>query len=93
MTEGERSVSGPARSTRVDRKVFSEFPVDRELPMPNLLDVQLASFKSCLGTGSSDDGTASGMDDIFKRFFPVAGVERLSIGQHGGGYQKKNDTR
>jgi DNA-directed RNA polymerase subunit beta len=57
----------------VERKVFAEFPVDRELPMPNLLDVQLASFKSCLGTGTSDQGVPSGMDEIFKRFFPVEG--------------------
>ncbi len=41
--------------------------------MPNLLDVQLASFRSCLGTGSSDSGEPSGMDEIFRKFFPVEG--------------------
>jgi len=40
--------------------------------MPNLLDVQLASFRSCLGSGSSD-GEPSGLDEIFKKFFPVEG--------------------
>ncbi len=37
--------------------------------MPNLLDVQLASFRACLGTGSSDSGEPS----IFRKFFPVEG--------------------
>ena len=41
--------------------------------MPNLLDVQLASFRSCLGGGSSDSGEPSGLDEIFRRFFPVEG--------------------
>jgi len=41
--------------------------------MPNLLDVQLASFRACLGGGSSDSGEPSGLDEIFKRFFPVEG--------------------
>ncbi|MBD3367545.1 MAG: DNA-directed RNA polymerase subunit beta [Candidatus Eisenbacteria bacterium] len=40
--------------------------------MPNLLDVQLASFRACLGTGSSED-EPSGLDEIFKKFFPVEG--------------------
>jgi DNA-directed RNA polymerase subunit beta len=57
----------------VERKTFSKFPVDQELPMPNLLDVQLASFRACLGTGRSYDGEASGLDEIFKKFFPVEG--------------------
>ena len=41
--------------------------------MPNLLDVQLASFRACLGTGRSYDGETSGLDEIFKKFFPVEG--------------------
>ncbi|MCK4408655.1 MAG: hypothetical protein KAW67_01130, partial [Candidatus Eisenbacteria sp.] len=57
----------------VERKTFSKFPVDQELPMPNLLDVQLASFRACLGSGRSYDGEASGLDEIFKKFFPVEG--------------------
>ncbi|MFH1688837.1 MAG: DNA-directed RNA polymerase subunit beta [Candidatus Eisenbacteria bacterium] len=57
----------------IERKVFSKFPVEQELTMPNLLDVQLASFKACLGTGRSDDGEASGLDEIFRKFFPVEG--------------------
>ncbi len=68
--EGERALGGPRM---VERKVFSKFPVERELPMPNLLDVQLASFRACLGTGSSDSGEPSGLDEIFKKFFPVEG--------------------
>jgi DNA-directed RNA polymerase subunit beta len=68
--EGERALIGPRVA---ERKVFSKFPVDQELPMPNLLDVQLASFKACLGTGRSEDGEASGLDEIFKKFFPVEG--------------------
>ncbi len=56
-----------------ERKIFSKFPVDQELPMPNLLVVQLASFKACLGSGRSDEGEASGLDEIFKKFFPVEG--------------------
>ena len=40
--------------------------------MPNLLDVQLASFRACLGTGTSE-GEPSGLDEIFKKFFPVEG--------------------
>ncbi len=63
-------MSGP-RS--VERKTFSRFPVDRELPMPNLLDVQLASFKSCLGTDEPGGTASSGLDEIFKKFFPVEG--------------------
>jgi DNA-directed RNA polymerase subunit beta len=63
-------VSGPRK---IERRTFSKFPVDRELPMPNLLDVQLASFRSCLGGGSSDSGEPSGLDEIFRRFFPVEG--------------------
>jgi DNA-directed RNA polymerase subunit beta len=68
--EGERTLIGPRV---VERKTFSKFPVDQELPMPNLLDVQLASFRACLGTGRSYDGEASGLDEIFKKFFPVEG--------------------
>jgi len=63
-------LSGPRK---IERKIFSKFAVERELPMPNLLDVQLASFRACLGTGTSDDGTESGLDEIFKKFFPVEG--------------------
>jgi len=63
-------VSGPRK---IERTIFSKFPVDRELPMPNLLDVQLASFKACLGDGSSEGCTGSGLDQIFKKFFPVEG--------------------
>jgi len=68
--EGDRAVSGPRK---IDRKVFSKFPVDRELPMPNLLDVQLASFRACVGTGSGDSTGDTGLDQIFRRFFPVEG--------------------
>jgi DNA-directed RNA polymerase subunit beta len=57
----------------VERKVFSKFPIDQELPMPNLLDVQLASFRSCLGSGRADDTESTGLDEIFKKFFPVEG--------------------
>jgi DNA-directed RNA polymerase subunit beta len=70
LTEGERALSGPHK---IERKVFSKFAVERELPMPNLLDVQLASFKACLGTGTSDHGESSGLDEIFRKFFPVEG--------------------
>ncbi len=41
--------------------------------MPNLLDVQLASFRSCLGTDEPGGTVASGLDEIFKKFFPVEG--------------------
>ena len=54
-----------------ERVTFSKYPVVRELPMPNLLDVQLASFKACLGTGKP--GEESGLDGIFRKFFPVEG--------------------
>jgi DNA-directed RNA polymerase subunit beta len=63
-------VSGPRT---IERRTFSKFPVERELPMPNLLDVQLQSFRACLGDGCSDTGKPSGLDDIFKKFFPVEG--------------------
>ena len=56
-----------------ERKTFSKFPIEQELPMPNLLDVQLASFKACLGTGRSDDGEASGLDDAPVTFGRAAG--------------------
>jgi DNA-directed RNA polymerase subunit beta len=68
--EGDKRVSAP-RS--IERTVFSKFPVDTELPMPNLLDVQLASFRSCVGTGTTEETAGSGLDDIFKKFFPVEG--------------------
>ncbi len=57
----------------IERKTFSKFPVERELPMPNLLDVQLESFHSCLGSGSSDGTQTSGLDEGFSKFFPVEG--------------------
>ncbi len=70
LMEGDTIVSAP-RS--IERRVFSKFPVDRELPMPNLLDVQLASFRSCMGTGSTDEAAETGLDEIFRKFFPVEG--------------------
>ncbi len=63
-------MSGPQR---IERRIFSKFPAERELPMPNLLDVQLASYKACLGSGRSDGTKGSGLDDIFNKFFPVEG--------------------
>ena len=56
----------------VERRIFSRYSIESELPMPNLLDVQLASFRACLGTGTSE-GEPSGLDEIFKKFFPVEG--------------------
>ncbi|MCD4690518.1 DNA-directed RNA polymerase subunit beta, partial [bacterium] len=56
-----------------ERQTFSKFPVERELPMPNLLDVQLESFYSCIGSGTSDGTQASGLDAVFGKFFPVEG--------------------
>jgi DNA-directed RNA polymerase subunit beta len=66
---GDGHVAGPRE---VERRIFSRYAIDSELPMPNLLDVQLASFKACLGTGTSD-GADSGLDEIFRKFFPVEG--------------------
>ncbi len=57
----------------IERKTFFKFPVERELPMPNLLDVQLESFYSCLGSGRSDGTQTSGLDEVFSKFFPVEG--------------------
>jgi len=57
----------------IERKTFSKFPVEHELPMPNLLDVQLESFHSCLGSGYSDGTQTSGLDEVFSKFFPVEG--------------------
>lgn len=56
----------------IERKVFSKYPVVRELPMPNLLDVQLASFKACVGSGGPNN-EQTGLDEIFRKFFPVEG--------------------
>ncbi|MCK4512085.1 DNA-directed RNA polymerase subunit beta, partial [bacterium] len=63
-------MSGPQR---IERRIFSKFPAERELPMPNLLDVQLASYKGCLGSGRSDGTKGSGLDNVFNKFFPVEG--------------------
>ena len=52
--------------------------------MPNLLDVQLASFRACLGSGRSYDGEASGLDEIFKKFFPVEGHQGTYTLEYNG---------
>ncbi len=74
-------MSGPQRITR---RTFSKFPSERELPMPNLLDVQLASYKGCLGSGRSDGSEGSGLDDVFNKFFPVEGHQGIYTLEYKG---------